>query len=224
MKLPIVKVNLNGNSAYGYADYFCTGSLVGNSFGISHGYGCREEFYKYDLSHKIGQNNYWFLLNIGSKGSVIEYRRFIRKAEQSMKIKNTIFIKKTDKPNCVMIGLNSWWLKSKIRLQFVTCLIRCYNHYYKKGGQAFDIKNVPLDKIIYSYDYLAQTKAATARFLEGYTLLKKGFKCEGWLNRFSGSKTNPEKCFVKIDAGEPDSNVPVEFNPADQLAGATVLS
>ena len=133
-----------------------------------------------------------------------------------MKIKNTIFIKKTDINGLVLVGLNSWWMKSKIRMQFITCLLRCYHHYYKNGGKPFGV-NVPLETVVYSYPYLAKTKAATARFLEGYTLLKKGFKCTGWMQRFEGTKTNPEKCLVKIDAGEADSNVPVEFNPADQL-------
>lgn len=223
-KIPVISLKTNGYDSYMYADTYTYGTLKNETFSIAGSYSCREEFCSYILSQQMTAKSYWFLLSIGKKGTVNEYRHFIKAAEKSIGVKNTILVRKTNREGVVAICINSWWLKSKIRQQFITCLLRCYYHFYKNAGKAFDKKEIPLETILFSYFYFEKTKAAVQRFMQGYTLLKKGYNCQGWVNRFANDKnTNPEKCLVKIDAGEPDSNVPVSFDPAAQLAGASVL-
>lgn len=224
MKMPIIAVT-NQSSGYNinYADGYGYGSFKNNTFCMAGSHSCREEFLRYRMLNEIGGNSYWFLLNIGTKGSVNEYRHFLKAAEKSIGVKNTILVRSTNMKGVVAINVNSWWLKSKIRMQFITCLLRCYYHYNKNNHKSFDKKNIPMDNILFSYPYFSQTKPAVQRFMSGFTLLKKGYKCEGWLNRFNNTKTNPEKCLVKIDAGEADSNMPLPINVAEQLGGASVL-
>lgn len=233
----IIRVSMSDS---GYPSYYShvlsTGKLVKSKtkdameFLVGKQYGCREEFYNYFLSSQLGKDNCHFLINILPKFDMEQYQAFLAAVEHTLGISNTIFATKTnlhDNYGVCLISINSWWLKSKVRLQFVTCLLRAFT-YYKNANRGkptldFPLDNVPVNEILFSYSYLNNTKEATQRFMQGYTLMKKGFKCDGWMYAFSKRKTETiEKMLVKIDAGEDDANLTTSINPLE-LTGASVL-
>ncbi len=226
MKKTLVTVTADRTETSGYFGYrhaYFSGTLNGDKFVAASAHTCREAFMTYSLRTKMKDKLNWFLLNAGPKLSLSEFRHFIRAVERKIGIRNTIIVRPTNNPQLLCIGATSWWLKSKIRQEFLTVLLRCYAYYKGNNGTVLDKKDIPMEKVLFSYNYFNESKDATRRFLNGFTLLKKGFKCDGWYRNFANNKKNPEKALVKLDAGEEDANVPLPMQVEEQLTGASRL-
>lgn len=191
-----------------YPHTYILGEVLSNVF-IPSGsvHSCRETFQTSYLRNHLKTNFVHFVLTVHPDCIITEFQKFIKLIEKQLNIKDSINIYEVENVNrrCVVVKLNEWWLKSKIRQEFVTILLRCYSSWVtgaktNKTVEHEDLES-KIDEILFSQPYFNSTQDAVKYFLSGRTVMKKPFKADvGWHRRFKDKidNGNPEEVLVGL--------------------------
>ena len=184
-----------------YPHTYYIGDVLDNVFiplGLSSIHTCRETFQTSYLRHQISSKSVTFALSIYQHCFFSEFLQFINVIENRLKIKGSIILHEVkNSKNLIVVTLNEWWVKSKIRQEFITILLRCYSTWVKGTGLASKQNKVTeisdltphINNILFSQTYFNETKSAVDYFLDGHNAMKKPFKADvGWHRRFGSKK------------------------------------
>lgn len=123
-------------------------------------FSCRESFHAY--ADIIGGmlNSYFFLTKTPEPVADLVWR-----VEYHLNVPHSEFQKSSEPtekcPPCVLVTPSSWWREDRMRHNFYSIVLRC--------GERNYTPDTPLMDILMKDPYLASTRPAVERFLDGYT-------------------------------------------------------
>ncbi len=155
-----------------YDDYVYFGSLAaeekkGKSV-VETWVACRDVFHV--NSHKVKK----FLFHHRKSATNQNIAAFIGKIEDDLGISPKTKFVSTKIPNVVLVEPSRWWTHYSMKRSLFTILLR--------AAQKHDPNAKNFKEVLYSEDYLSETKTAVLRFLKGHTSYKG--KISGWHNQF----------------------------------------
>jgi hypothetical protein len=169
---------------------------------------CRERFGSKFLESTTG----FFMKHAAGKSENIA--AFIRKTEQILKCTEFSKFQLTNHPTLIWIEPSLFWRKCYVRRSLFTILVRI--------GPRYDISANNFDSILFGEGYISTTKAATKRFLFGFTTYKgmpitidRETMTMGWQRIFSSYENNHEALRgVLVKEGEAEYTPSFKFqNP-----------
>lgn len=167
----------------------CFGTLIKDQIKW---WGCREQFHTYVDPQRLG--NYFFTHPPGQTDNIAD---FISYVENHFKIDRSNFMY-TDKPTLMWVEASPWWLESAMKHSFYTICLRAGMNWYRDGKRRWD-------EVLHGHPYLAATRFATQRFLDGFTEYTGNIR--GWRQQFEGKGEDtvsnllvaPEEPHIKHD-------------------------
>ena len=187
------KITVSTSGAYANTYYY--GTLSGTSFSVSGNYGCREQFLNAVLYSKEKNKSYVFAMGVKRGITIEDFRQFIYDFEKTIAGIATpkIHVNETTDKSLFIFEVDNWWLKSKIRREFLTIMLRAMNTWYKSKDQK-PYKDVY--EVLLTQPYFKRTEAAMRKFMDGYNMMDKGRRNRGWVNNFSG-QIDPDRWMIK---------------------------
>lgn len=162
---------------------------------------CRETFMSTILRPLLKEeNDYYFGVINKNNPKINQYRLYIKAIEKIMGLKGTIRAFPTDRKEVFVVKVTSWWLKSKIRQEALTILLRTWSKFHVANKSVkLNFKNLPIRDILLSHEYFQRTRPAVERFFfQNATLLKNKAGCDGWLSNFKDNHKDPNVVLVKL--------------------------